>query len=99
MNGHVTLEMLKSLNPSLLCFSETAINIGYSCRLLQEDMDLHTISEEESDDILNRLDEIVKVGEEMKAMGKDQMDFVVSFHSFSCISKSVLKVLLMEYST
>ena len=40
-------------------FAETAINIGYSCKLLQEDMEVRCISGEDSEAIRGELQRVI----------------------------------------
>ena len=52
-----------TVNYICLFSPETAINIGYSCKLLQGDMELYCIDEEDQDAIMSRLDEMQKASE------------------------------------
>lgn len=48
--------VLKWVNLSSLSFPETAMNIGYSCNLLYDDMaDVFVIEGSSSEDVLNEL--------------------------------------------
>ena len=59
-------------------FVETAINIGYSCKLLREDMQVHCIDGDNSDDIVRDLQAIVIAHREVNNNFKSSTESNVS---------------------
>ena len=65
----------------LLCnFTETAINIGYSCQLLTDEMEeVFVIDAEEKDEVLKQLEDALKHIDDVKKGHKDHVDAEVVY--------------------
>ena len=75
----------KSVNCKIVydVFTETAINIGYSCQLLTDEMEeVFVIDAEEKDEVLKQLEDALKHIDDVKKGHKDHVDAEVVFVLF-----------------
>ena len=67
-----------------MCFSETAINIGYSCQLLTDEMEeVFVIDAEEKDEVLQQIEDALKHIADVKKGEKDHVDAEVEYEKLA----------------